>query len=253
MKTGIRKQIIEYIDDFYGVKPDYPWAGHPDYCVFRHDSNKKWFALIMNITADKLGLDSDEPVDIINIKCDPLMSGSLRMNNGFFRAWHMNKEGWLSVLLDGTVSSDEIKWLIGISFDLTDKKKKKPAARAPKAWIVPANPKYYDIVGNWMGRDEVQWSQTANIMPGDDVYMYVGQPYSAILYHCRVIETNLPSPWQPNPNRTRYRMRMKKLCMMGAGDFTLERLRDEYKITTIRGRRSVPNSLLAELREVYGD
>ena len=75
-------------------------------------NNKKWFALVVEINARKLGLAEDKTVDVLNIKCDPMMIGSLRMKEGFFPAYHMNKENWISILLDGTVSGDEIKpWL----------------------------------------------------------------------------------------------------------------------------------------------
>ena len=58
-------------------------------------------------------------IDVLNIKCDPMMIGSLRMKEGFFPAYHMNKENWISILLDGTVSADEIKPLLELSYQLT--------------------------------------------------------------------------------------------------------------------------------------
>lgn len=41
------------------------------------------------------------------------------MKEGFFPAYHMNKENWISILLDGTVSADEIKPLLELSYQLT--------------------------------------------------------------------------------------------------------------------------------------
>ena len=38
------------------------------YAVLRHSDSGKWFALVMDITADKLGLDSDEEIDVLNVK-----------------------------------------------------------------------------------------------------------------------------------------------------------------------------------------
>lgn len=48
-----------------------------------------------------------------------MMIGSLRMKEGFFPAYHMNKENWISILLDGTVSADEIEPLLELSYQLT--------------------------------------------------------------------------------------------------------------------------------------
>ena len=71
--------------------------------VLRHTDNKKWYAILMKVSRSKLGLSGDETVDILDIKCDPLMSGSLLMENGIFPGYHMHKGNWLTVLLDGTV------------------------------------------------------------------------------------------------------------------------------------------------------
>lgn len=86
-----RKELFEWAKEIYGVEPDYPWNDWN--CVLRHKNNKKWSALVVEINARKLGLPEDKTVDVLNIKCDPMMIGSLRMKEGFFPAYHMNKEG----------------------------------------------------------------------------------------------------------------------------------------------------------------
>ena len=64
----------------------------------------------------------DKIVDLLNVKCDPILIGSLRQQKGYFPAYHMNKDSWISILLDGSVPSDEIKNLIEISYNLTKKR-----------------------------------------------------------------------------------------------------------------------------------
>ena len=83
----------------------------------------KWFGVIMTIPASKLGLEGDYSVDIINLKCDPLLIGSLHKEKGIFPAYHMNKTYWISVLLDGSVDDETVKWLVSLSFDLTKRQK----------------------------------------------------------------------------------------------------------------------------------
>ena len=119
-----REQLIEHIKNIYSTDPEYPWSDMPEYAVFRHSSNKKWFAVVMNISKTKLGLESDEIIDVLNIKCDPMLIGNLRQEKGFFPAYHMNKTYWVTVALDGTVDVDKIKFLVDLSFDLTDIKRK---------------------------------------------------------------------------------------------------------------------------------
>ena len=117
----IRKELESYIADKYGVEPEYPWQSAPTFAVFRHSNNKKWFAVIMTITKDKLGFDSRENIDVVNLKCDQLLMGSVLKEQGIFPAYHMSKTHWISVALDGSAQEDKVKWLLDLSFDLTAK------------------------------------------------------------------------------------------------------------------------------------
>lgn len=134
---SIRQEILEYASAAYGTKPEYLWRDSPNCAVLRHSSNNKWYGLIMDVPKSRLGFpennDSgslihhrtdDAVVDILNVKCDPDLSGSLRMQDGFFPAYHMHKGHWLSILLDGTVEKERIFPLLDMSFLLTDARKK---------------------------------------------------------------------------------------------------------------------------------
>ena len=116
MKRGEWK---EYIAGTYGVEPDFPWSRFPNHMVFRHEQNRKWFALLMSIPGSKLGIPGDQTVDILNLKCDPLLTGSLRREPGFYPAYHMNKETWITAALDGSAEEERIKQLLHMSFYLT--------------------------------------------------------------------------------------------------------------------------------------
>lgn len=121
----ITEQLFAYAENTYGVTPDYPFSTAPTYAVLRHLSNRKWFALFMAVPRCRLGLEGEEKVEILNIKCDPILGGSLRLQAGYFPAYHMNHEGWLTILLDGTVPVEDIIPLIDMSFELTMVKPKK--------------------------------------------------------------------------------------------------------------------------------
>lgn len=75
----------------------------------------------MKIPKNRLGEYSDKIVDIVNVKCDPIMLGSLLEEKGFYPAYHMNKEHWITICLDGSVDDEKILSLIDISYDLTVK------------------------------------------------------------------------------------------------------------------------------------
>ena len=126
-----RENLDKYISEVYGVTAEFPWIQYPGFAVYRHGSNKKWFAVVMNLPMSKFGLSDDKTVDIVNLKFDPIMTGSLHNENGIFPAYHMNKSHWISVLLDGSVDDERLKWLLDISFDLTNSKIKKQTRDKP--------------------------------------------------------------------------------------------------------------------------
>lgn len=114
-----RDDLEQFINENYNAESDYPWLKYPNYEVFRHSNNRKWFALIMDIPKNKLGLPGTDIIDVVNFKCDPLLIGSLLKEAGFFPAYHMNKGSWITVALDKSVNDDTIKMLLDMSYDAT--------------------------------------------------------------------------------------------------------------------------------------
>lgn len=124
-----RSELEQFIIDNYSAEPEYPWVRYPNYEVFRHASNRKWFALIMDLPKSKLGLDEEVIIDVANFKCDTELISSLRNEPGFFPAYHMSKNNWITVALDGSVSDEKIKMLLDMSFDMTAPKVRKKNKR----------------------------------------------------------------------------------------------------------------------------
>lgn len=117
-----RSQLDKYITDKYGVTAERLFEKNPGFQAYRHNDTKKWFAMIMDIPKSRLGLGVQDIIDIVNLKCDPLLIGSLRMEQGFYPAYHMNKENWITVALDGSAPDDKIKMLVDMSYEFTMKK-----------------------------------------------------------------------------------------------------------------------------------
>lgn len=95
-----REKIFEYVKKRYGTTPEYLWSSSPDSAVLRHE-NGKWYAVIMNVEKSKLGLGGDDTVDIIDVK-------------------YMNKQHWITILLDGTVGESEILDFLDKSYALIE-------------------------------------------------------------------------------------------------------------------------------------
>ena len=114
-----RQTLYDHIKKKYRVSPDYPWKRYPANAVFRHTDNRKWFAIAMTVPYRTVGIGRDGPVDILNAKCDPVLMGSLRRKPGFCPAYHMNKDRWITVLLDGSAEQEDIAALLSVSFNMT--------------------------------------------------------------------------------------------------------------------------------------
>lgn len=126
----IEVEVFKYIEKKYKAKPEYLWRRFPNYAIFRHSDNKKWFSLIMDVEKEKLGLVGKSKVYILNIKIDDVeFRDALIGKKGYFKGYHISRGNWVTVLLDGTINVKEIYNLIDISFLATASKKVKEENR----------------------------------------------------------------------------------------------------------------------------
>lgn len=245
----MKEKVFAYIKKKYKVSPEYPWRKYESNAVFRHNDNNKWFALVMDVGRDKLGLSGTDYIPVINLKMDDMFfQDMLVQQDGITPAYHMNKQHWITVLLDGTVAEEQVYDLIDASFMATASAKKKEKIRPPKEWIIPANPKYYDIVHAFDDTDEIDWKQGAGIKKGDTVFMYVGSPVSAIMFKCKVTETDIPCDYSDENLTIKALMKINLLKRYKPELFTFDVLKEEYGIYAVRGPRGIPNSLSAALK-----
>lgn len=251
-KTSYRQNILSYVKEKYDTDPEYPWLRTPDAAVLRHKGNQKWYGLIMNIGKDRIGLKGEEHTDILNVKCDPLMTGSLLMIKGILPAYHMNKKNWVTVLLDGTADIEQVISLLDMSYLLTKGSScSKRTDNKPKDWLIPANPKIYDLEEGFSHDGTLLWKQSSGIRQGDNVYIYMGAPYSCILYRCSVTEDNVPYSYEGEKITIHKAMRLKLEQRFKPDILDLPKLR-ECGVYSVRCARSVPAQLHDLLKIVCG-
>ena len=113
----VREAVLRYARETLGTQAEYLFASSPDCAVLRCRANRKWYGIIMRVGRDKLVRGGEGDVDILNVKCDPMMRASLLRKAGFFPAYHMNKTHWITMLLDGTVSVEELTGCLAMSYD----------------------------------------------------------------------------------------------------------------------------------------
>ena len=109
----------------YGDAPELLWEDSPGYGVFRNSQNKKWYALISRVDKSKIDRESSGEVEILNIKLDKNEVEEKLKLKGFYPAYHMNKKSWITIILDDSISDEEIMDLIAKSYDFSDIKTRK--------------------------------------------------------------------------------------------------------------------------------
>ena len=84
------------------------WKRSPDNAILRRRDTAKWYAAILTVAKSKLGLDSDDAAEIINLRVKPEKMGELLKNDNYYPGWHMNKKSWYTIILDGSVDTEEV-------------------------------------------------------------------------------------------------------------------------------------------------
>ena len=229
-------RITSYIKNKYGDNPEFLWDKYPGFGVFRNKNSEKWYALIANIKAYKIDSNIGE-TEIINLKIDSEKLDELLNKNGFYKAYHMNKKDWITILLNDTVGDDEIISLIDKSWNLVNDK---------KYWLIPANPKYYDIVNVFKSEDEIIWKQSSDIHVKDIIYLYVASPYSCVLFKCEAIMVNIPFEYHDNNLQMKKVVKLKLLKRFDENKITFEKL-NNLGIKMIRGPRKINKKIAYEM------
>ena len=201
--------------------------------VFRNKNNKKWYGIIMNVDYKKF-FEKDGKTDVINIKLNPDKINNLINEEGFFRAYHMNKKLWVSIILDDTVKDEKIMELIDESYTYTVD---------TNEWILPANPNYFDIFEYMKNKKTVEWKQPKNINLGDNVYIYIGSPISAIIYKTEVLEKDIENSYSDKKT-----MILKILKEYEKDKYTFKKVK-EYDLRAVRGPRKMPKKLIDKMKE----
>lgn len=120
-KQDFTRAILSYAREKYSDEPEYLWQDLPDAAVIRRKDNRKWYVLLMTILPKRLGLNGDEPIEIVDLRFDvdelPLKIDGVR----YFPGYHMNKKHWITILLDGSVPLEEILEYVDKSYQLAKK------------------------------------------------------------------------------------------------------------------------------------
>ena len=203
--------------------------------VIRNGRGRR-YAIVSRVSAAKAGAPGSGDIDLLTIPVgDYLLLDDLLHEEGFLPALGIGRGAWVSVRLDGSVDDDTIRSLIDRAYYSLLPERDKP--RAPKEWLIPANPAIWDIVHGFDDTDRLDWKRAGGIRQGDTVYIYAGNPVAAILYRCHVEAVS------------EKRMLIVLEHRYDAAEFPRSLLRSSYGIYSVRNARSVPYALSIALEE----
>lgn len=223
-------RITKLIIKKYKIIPEFLWEKNPTFGVFRNQKSKKWFGIIMNIDKSKIIPDQKGEIEILNLKLD---DKNYLQEKGIYSAYHMNKKSWVSIILDETLTDEKIMKLVEISYGLS---------ALNKEWIIPANPTYFDVITYIESMPIFSWKQPKNINLGDTVYVYLGAPYSAIIYKCKVTELDI---YHDQKDRV---MNLNVVKKYDQKEYPFSKLK-EFGLNSVRSPRRIPYRLSEKLNQ----
>lgn len=121
-KSKQAKEVIKYVKEKYNDDLEYLWKKFPNNAVWRNKDNNKWYGALLVLSESKLGIESNEIIDIIDLRYQKDSIQEIIDNKKVFKGYHMNKDNWITVKLDGSVDLKRIYKLIDNSFNLSLKK-----------------------------------------------------------------------------------------------------------------------------------
>lgn len=137
------RAVIRYVREEYGGELEFLWEDLTA-AIWRNGANRKWYGLIMRVAGRRLGLATEGEVEILDLRFEKGMArefvaerqaaegatagaldmgdvaaGALGMGDvapgsgaGILLGYHMNKDNWITVVLDAGVATEEILALI---------------------------------------------------------------------------------------------------------------------------------------------
>ena len=225
-------RIVELLYHMYESKPAFLWEKYPSYAVFKTKESQKWFAVLLPIDKSKISNETGK-TEILLVKAEEEQIPNLLKRKGFYKGYHLNKKHWISIVLDDTVEEEEIKKCLQDSYALVSKKQE---------WLIPANPKYYDVFSCFKEKLVCEWKQTTKVQVHDIVYIYVANPFCGILYKCEVEEVNIPYTYKDKNLTINKVMKLKLMKRYEEGEIPFTKLK-ELGITAIRGPRKITKQI----------
>ena len=118
-KNKQSKEIIEHIQNTYHDELEYLWEKFPKTAIWRNKQNQKWYGLMMSIPKNKLGIDSNEEIEIIDLRYAKDKIEEIIDYKKIYPGYHMNKHSWITILLDDSINTKDLLAYIDNSYHIS--------------------------------------------------------------------------------------------------------------------------------------
>lgn len=242
-------RLMKLIKERYNEVPDHPFKDPhiKNYGVYRYKGNDKWYGLVMNINKSNLDkVSKDIYIDVINVRIDENNRENILKNKSIYPSYHMNKQKWVSIVLDDSLKDEEVMNYIDYSRNfMIGKNERKDNEK--HYYIQPCNPKYYDLEAAFKRDNGVTgWKQSRKVNIGDICYMYIANPIGAIKYKCEVVETDIPYEYKSKEVSMTKLMKIKLLKTVNHNEITFKKLK-ELGVSLIRGAVSINEDIASKI------
>ena len=114
-------ELRNYVRNMYGDELEFLWKKFSGNAIWRRKDTRKWYGVLLTISKNKLGFESDACVEIIDLRISPEALAGLIDRKQYFPGYHMNKKHWYTMILDGSVPYEELYRRIDESYLLAKK------------------------------------------------------------------------------------------------------------------------------------
>ena len=118
-KSEQAREIIKYVRDEYGDELEFLWPKFSRNAIWRNVRNRKWYAALLVVARNKLGQASEEEVEIIDLRFSKGEAlDFVATQENVYPGYHMNKQNWITVILDGSMPTEQILELLTQSYEI---------------------------------------------------------------------------------------------------------------------------------------
>ena len=123
LESVIYEDVLRYVKERYNSTTVKPFKTNPDIKALVTPKGK-WYALFLDVKYNKLKKDSlvNSKVKVINLKHISSKISTITDDRNIFPSYHMNKNHWISVVLDNNIDIEYVKELIELSYNLVNNK-----------------------------------------------------------------------------------------------------------------------------------